>query len=67
LSAAGDGLGLVGAGERCHGKHCRQRHEQADYGFAHHNSLSIAFSASADHGPLAQAWRFIAGGAYVVA
>jgi len=35
LAAAGDGLGLVSAGERRYGEHSRQCHEQAEYGFTH--------------------------------
>jgi hypothetical protein len=34
-AAASDGLGLVGADERCHGEHRRQCHEQAENCFAH--------------------------------
>ncbi|MFC8197982.1 hypothetical protein ACFUTV_21600 [Streptomyces sp. NPDC057298] len=35
LAAASDGLGVVGTGNRYCGKHCRQCHEQAEYGFTH--------------------------------
>lgn len=39
-SAAGDGLGLVGAGEGCYRKHRSQCHEHAENGFTHRNSSS---------------------------
>ena len=39
-TAAGDGVGLVGAGKGCYRKHRGQRHEHPKYGLAHHNSSS---------------------------
>jgi hypothetical protein len=47
LTAAGDGVGLVGAGEGGCREYGRQCHEQTDYCFTHRISLSISFSTSA--------------------
>ncbi|MFD3841742.1 hypothetical protein ACFWWC_36655 [Streptomyces sp. NPDC058642] len=61
-ATAGDGQGLVGAGEGCHGEYRGQCYEQAEYGFAHCISRGVWCSRGTD----GASWRFGACGGDLV-